>query len=357
MPAGPIAIVGAGMSGLSLAVALRDLGRPVHVYEAASEPPRARTFCGFEVDPHPFTDAVAHRWSRVAVRGHGQTHRLPLRQHPYAMIPGDAFVDRALALLDGRVQLHFDSRVDDVRSLGAEHVFDSRPVPAPAGALLQVFAGRFVRTEAPAFDPGTATLMDFRVDQERGVHFVYVLPTSPTEALVEDTYFTTEPVPADAFQRTLDRWLEAVGPYRVVGTEGGVIPMSLEPPPPSPAGATRIGLGGGVTKASTGYAFAFAQRHARAIAEALGRGRRPPATVRSSKDRFLDEVFLERLVATPEDGHRLFLQMFAAGNGDRLARFLSERASVGDTLAIMRSLPLAPFALQALRTGLTARMP
>ena len=32
----PLAIVGAGMSGLSLAVALRRLGRRVDVYEAAA---------------------------------------------------------------------------------------------------------------------------------------------------------------------------------------------------------------------------------------------------------------------------------------------------------------------------------
>ena len=73
----PLAIVGAGMSGLSLAVALRRLGRRVDVYEAAAEPPRSRTFCGFEVEDHPFTSAVGHRWNDVVVRGPGETHRRP----------------------------------------------------------------------------------------------------------------------------------------------------------------------------------------------------------------------------------------------------------------------------------------
>ncbi|MAQ18753.1 MAG: hypothetical protein CMN30_28645 [Sandaracinus sp.] len=355
----PLAIVGAGMSGLSLAVALRRLGRRVDVYEAAAEPPRSRTFCGFEVEDHPFTSAVGHRWNDVVVRGPGETHRRPLVRHPYAMIEGSAFVDRALGLLEGTdVRLHFGAPVADVADLAdAAHVFDSRPAPPAPDALLQVFAGRFVRTAEPRFDPGAATLMDFRVDQSRGVHFVYVLPTSRTEALVEDTYFVPGPLAPEVFAETLDAQLAALGDHEVLATEAGTIPMSTAEPPPAPPGVTRIGLAGGVAKASTGYAFLFAQRHAQAIRVALREGRPPPATVRSAQQVFLDQVFLERLRAEPTAGHRLFLRMFERTSGDRLARFLSETASLRDTLAIMRSLPLGPFAWQAVRTGLVPRRP
>ena len=350
--AGPIAIIGAGMSGLGLAVALRDLGRPVDVYEAAAEPPSERTFCGFEVEPHLFAAAVSHRWSVIETRGSLGPSRSTLRRHPYAMIPGPRFVARAFELLADapHVRLHVDTPVDDPLALRAAHVFDSRPVAPAPDALLQVFRGRFVRTEAPAFEPGVATLMDFEVDQSLGVHFVYVLPTSRTEALVEDTYFTTETIGDLRFEATLDRWLERVGPHDVVATEGGTIPMSTAAPPPPPEGVTRIGLAGGVAKPSTGYAFLFAQRHARAIARALAEGRPPPGTVRSATDRFLDQVFLERLRAEPERGHLLFQQLLSQNEGDRIARFLSECASPRDTLAVMSSLPFGAFTRQAIRT-------
>lgn len=341
------AIIGAGMSGLSLAVALAERGIEVDVYEAAEAPPRERTFCGFEVELHPFSDLIGHRWTRVAVAtDEGEAHSF-LTMHPYAMIEGSAFVDDALSRLGG-ARLHFGRSVtpDD---LDADLVFDSRPIPAPAGTLLQVFRGRFVRTARPVFDPRQAMLMDFRVDQSRGVHFLYVLPTSDTEALVEDTYFTRETITDADFERCLDEALAPLGPLEVTGTEGGVIPMSTEPLAPSPERVTRIGIAGGMAKPSTGYAFAFAQRHAQAIAEALAEGEPPPTTVRSERDRLLDAIFLARLDAEPTRAPELFHRLFDRVNADSLARFLMEAASTSDLLAVMRSLPAGPFTLEAMK--------
>jgi len=345
-----VAIVGAGMSGLSLAVALAARGIEVVVHEAAAEPPSARTFCGFEVEGHPFEAAVGHRWSRVAVARRGGTIERALTEHPYAKIDGRAFVDEALRQLEGAgATLRFEAPVSDVRTLDASHVFDSRPIRSE-GALLQQFVGRFVRTEAPRFDPDRAMLMDFRVDQSRGVHFLYVLPTSETEALVEDTYFSRQPLDAAIFEGTLGRALEPLGPLEVLASEEGTIPMSTERPPPAPPRVTRIGVAGGVAKPSTGYAFLFAQRHARAIADALSRGEKPPATVRRPRDRFLDEIFLARIEAEPAEAYQLFVRLFENMEGDRLARFLSECARPSDLLQVVTALPMGPFTGEALRT-------
>ncbi len=349
-----VAIIGAGMSGLSLAVALAKRGIEADVYEADGAPPRTRTFCGFEVELHPFSEVIGHRWRRVAVATDEGKALSFLTMHPYAMIEGGAFVDHALSRLEGSsVRLHFGRPVTP-SDLDAEHVFDSRPIPAPDGALLQVFRGRFVRTERPVFDPEQAMLMDFRVDQSRGVHFLYVLPTSETEALVEDTYFTHQSIEDADFERTLDDALAPLGPLEVIGTEGGMIPMSTEPLAPSPERVTRIGIAGGIAKPSTGYAFAFAQRHAQAIATALSRGEPPPTTVRSERDRLLDAIFLARLDAEPDGAPELFHRLFDRVQGDSLARFLMEAAHTSDLLAVMRSLPPGPFTAQAVRTLTTS---
>lgn len=345
-----VAIIGAGMSGLSLAVALAERGIEVVVHEASDEPPSARTFCSFEVEAHPFEAAVSHRWSRIAVAGESGELERTLADHRYAKIDGPAFVAEALRRLEGEdARLCFGSRVEDPTTLDASHVFDSRPLPTD-GALLQQFVGRFVETERPRFEPDRAMLMDFRVDQSRGVHFLYVLPTSETEALIEDTYFTRRPIDGATFERTLDRALEALGSHRVVSTEEGTIPMSTELPPPAPPRVTRIGLAGGVAKPSTGYAFLFAQRHARAIASALAKGEAPPSSVRRPRDRFLDEVFLARLRADPSGAHHLFERLFAGMEGDQLARFLSECARPSDLLRVAAALPIGPFTGEALRT-------
>ena len=69
--------------------------------------------------------------------------------------------------------------------------FDSRPPRASKNAMLQHFLGQEVEVNKPVFDTSTAILMDFRVDQSQGMHFIYLLPYSPTQALVESTLFTT----------------------------------------------------------------------------------------------------------------------------------------------------------------------
>ena len=58
--------------------------------------------------------------------------------------------------------------------------------------MLQHFQGIEVKTKQPCFDKDMAILMDFRVDQSKGMHFIYLLPYSATEALVESTLFSTE---------------------------------------------------------------------------------------------------------------------------------------------------------------------
>ena len=72
---------------------------------------------------------------------------------------------------------------------GAELVFDSRPPIAPKNAMLQHFLGQEISVDKPVFDSLKAILMDFRVDQSRGMHFIYLLPFSPTCVLIESTLF------------------------------------------------------------------------------------------------------------------------------------------------------------------------
>jgi hypothetical protein len=67
-------------------------------------------------------------------------------------------------------------------------------------------------TDRPVFDPGVATFMDFRVPQEGGTCFVYVLPTDPRRALVEYTVFSPEVWPANGTRRaSAGTWTHARG--------------------------------------------------------------------------------------------------------------------------------------------------
>ncbi|MFW6023632.1 MAG: lycopene cyclase family protein [Myxococcota bacterium] len=371
-------IVGAGGAGLSLAVHLLDQGPDdlrVALLEPRTEYHRDRTWCFWDVEPHPFRSCVTHRWARWQVRAAGRGYTARSDRYPYCHLPSDAFYREALRRIDAspRMELRTGVRVEGIAEgaggvtvessegpVRASMAFDSRPPrldhPPAAGEvrLLQHFGGWMVRADRALFDPSTCTLMDFDVDQGDGVHFVYVLPFDPHTALVEDTWFTEAPWPRARYDRELARYLTdrfGAAAYEVTHTEGGVLPMTTEPFVSTPGSRVlRIGLGGGMAKASTGYAFSFIQRHSSALARRIGRGRLPdPVEVRSGWTRMLDRVFLKVLAERPAEAPDLFLRLFEGAPDDVVVRFLCERSSLQDDLRIMASLPAGPFAGAAWR--------
>ncbi len=71
--------------------------------------------------------------------------------------------------------------------------------------------------------------MDFRVGQEAGASFVYIMPFSASRALIEYTLFSKTLLKQDAYDKGLSdyisRFLPAVD-YTVVEEESGSIPMT-----------------------------------------------------------------------------------------------------------------------------------
>ena len=223
-----VIIAGAGLSGLSLAVALLDAGLPEDARIMLVDPRETlsgadRTWCFFDLVPHAFESAITHRWSRWRVRNGAAE---VLRAAPgiaYCRIPGERFYELALERLvaaGGRVEFllgvtveHLDDRgahVDVHTSAGVLRTrlaMDSRPPPLTRVAddgkdvnLLQHFRGRVVRSAEPVFEVDTATLMDFDVSQAEGIHFVYVLPFDAHTALVESTFFTDRLLPDAVYE-------------------------------------------------------------------------------------------------------------------------------------------------------------
>jgi lycopene beta-cyclase len=373
-----IAILGGGLAGLSLAVALRDHGvrARVRILEPRTAYTNDRTWCFWDVLEHPFEACVEQRWPAWRITTSGASVVARSQQHHYCRLPAAAFYESACARIDAEPALDREMgvRVSAIRPEGAglridtDHgcryadlVFDARP-PAPGAMdttghpfLWQDFVGWRVRAVRDAFDPTIVDLMDFRAGAEPGmIRFHYVLPLSRREALVEATAFSPvehgRPSRHEPWlQRELDRRL-GPGGWSVQATEHGRIPMTTATMPPTPhPNIIPIGTRAGAPRPSSGYAFLPIQRHARALAVQLAQGKRPTAPVRSNAVRWLDQIFLARLAAAPSDAPALFHALFAGVPGDRLVRFLGEAGTLGDHLAVMSSLPTAPFVREALR--------
>jgi lycopene beta-cyclase len=221
--------------------------------------------------------------------------------------------------------------------------------------LLQQFVGRRIRTDRDSFDTRACTLMDFRLPQDDGIAFLYVLPHGPREALVEATVFAAQRVPAGRLDRLLDDAIaERIdAAVETLGAEHGAIPMvpNLGEDSPTP-GVIPIGTRAGAPRGSTGYAFLPIQRHARALADRLARGDPGPVPMRGRLTDWLDRVFLTRLIARPQAAPADFGRLFGRVRADRLVRFLMERGGAADHLAVMAALPTGAFLRHAAAVSL-----
>lgn len=375
-PGYDVAIIGGGLAGLSLAVRLAD-PRFAHlrvlVAEARGSYRRDRTWSYWTTPrPHPFAVAVAQAWNQWAVIA--GPHRV-VRSAPglrYEAIQAGTLYDDALRRIrnapwiDLRLGVPTEATEDnlvhlrlDGEPLTAALAFDTRPNPALGRhGLTQSFLGQEVTTETPAFDPAIAVLMDFEQDPA-GVHFTYVLPWSPRHALVEDTWFLPPGVqPPDhrarhraAIRRHLARRYN-VTRYETGFEETGALPMDPVFRPITRPGARLLPLGtpAGAGRPSTGYAFNAVQAQCDAIADHLARGTRPkPLTRRPAIIRTMDATLLAMLARRPDVAPALFAGLFERSPPAALVRFLNDRATARDLVAVALAMPVGPTVRAAAR--------
>jgi lycopene beta-cyclase len=373
-------IVGAGAAGLSLAYDLvqSSLGdRRILVLEPGRKDRDDRTWSFWSDEPTPFDAAALRSWGRLLFVGPEATETLALGSFRYRTIRGIDFYRFALGALSVKPNVRLVraavERVEDgeggarVFAGGACYrgrwVFDSRfrlrelaPRAGERHVLLeQHFEGWEVETDHDAFDPSAATLFDFRAPPGDGPRFFYVLPFSPRLALVE--YVLTRPSaraavaegpPPPSAASALRTYLEGtlgLRRYRVVRREGGASPLTDRPfPRRLGRSVMAIGVAGGRLKPSTGYAFTRIQRDSAAIVRSLERHGEPFRVPRDRRlYRFLDAVLLRLMTREGAAIVPIFAALFARNSPDRVLRFLDERASWFELLALVLTLPPWPF--------------
>ena len=391
-------ILGGGCAGLSLAWNLLERGfrEPILIVDRRERYENDRTWCFWDVEGTPFSDLATHAWGRWSVHDGGSGGEVVARceEHPYLRLRSiDVYrrvLDRlasasnlTLALGCSIVEVRETSRLVHVRTTDGDftglRAFDGSGSGFPAGLeprrgwgrspfLLQHFLGQTIRVKDSTFDPSCPTLMDFRVSQADGPHFVYQLPLSETVTLVENTYLFPMRMTAERHREEIAGYLSrryglGAGSWEVLEEESGAIPMTVGLPPSSTGSGsvlgsriTPIGLAGGAARPSSGYAFLRIQRQARGLAERIvgGDDLGSSSSVLStfgagaSKYRFFDAVFLKALSDRPDLAPQIFARMFARADPAAVVRFLGERSTAIDDLQIVAALPKLPFMRAAL---------
>jgi len=381
-PNDPILIAGAGCAGLSLAVELqqRGYGGKVIIVDPRTEYGRDHTWCHYLTRHHAFESCISHLWNHWRVRTVQGDAVASSTLYPYAQISSERFYAQARSIIEAAsgydlrlgtsvesIEPGSDSvrvRLSDGSVFRVAAVFDSRPAAGTRSAsasdvtLLQQFAGLHVKCDCDVFTPDTAEMMDFRLTPGEPVQFMYVLPYSEREALIEATVFTRVPLDRNRLTRMIFEYLDrrcSTHLPEVIHSEYGCIPMTTAriEARPHPR-VIRIGLSGGAAKPSTGYAFGAIQSSSAQLAEELSAGISPARVstphYRSRRSRFLDDVFLCYLARHPSKAAGIFRGIFQNCSGDRIARFLTDAGTIADDLSIIAAMPKIPFMLEGVRS-------
>ncbi len=370
-------ISGSGAAGLSLLLRMMQNAffndKKILVVDKEPKTSNDHTWCFWEKDPGLFEPVVTHQWQQVHFYSAQFSGLLDLSPYRYKMIRSADFYAFVLAeaanqsnitFLYGVVEATGNAGekalvVVDGQRYTANYVFNSilfAPPSVPAGKyyLLQHFKGFVIETGTASFDPQAATLMDFRVSQQHGTTFMYVLPVSSTRALVEYTLFTASLLPREQYDEALRTYINStlhITDYTIVEEEFGVIPMTNINYTRQVDRVINIGSAGGQTKASTGYTFQFIQKEADKIVQSLQRYGYPKFDEHLVKRRFkmYDSTLLNILTNNKMPGSKIFADMFQKNPAERVLRFLDNKSTLEDEINIMGTLPQRVFMRAALQ--------
>lgn len=342
-----LSVIGSGCASLSLAkeVALHKLATPC-LYTDKSFQDRPNHIWGFWEMPwlSDAKDKAHHKWTNWQIITDQMTVHHRSDKHPYHALQAQTWLSYC----------HQASGAEEVigqlSSLPDTPYFDSRPLAPHQGIFYQHFVGQHIQLETDSFDSQTAILMDFRCDQSQGLHFIYLLPFSAREALVESTFFSEAPHDDAVYIGHIQTYLathHAITSYEVTATESGVIPMADLRDRKAPSSA--IGARGGALRPSSGYAFSFIQKQVAMLIEHYkNTGNWQAQSPLSARDLWMDKVFLAVLHQRPELSVEIFLKLAKALTGDEFAQFMSGIASYRTLVKMMMAMPKVPFIKAAL---------
>jgi len=336
-----------------------------------------RTWCFWEDGDGFFEDIVYKKWNRLWFHAESFSKNFDIAPYQYKMIRGVDFYDYCFKLIREQhnidiwqgnislqrgkgniVEITMDETVYQFSdAVLLTSIWDDDKIKADQKSaiyLLQHFKGWMIETPGDHFNAEEAVLMDFRVGQQFGTTFGYILPLDSRRALVEYTLFTEKLLAPEEYDRQLKNylytWLQ-LDEYIISAKEFGVIPMTNARFPWFANGIYHIGTAGGQTKASSGYTFQFIQKQCKAITDGIINGtlsEKKPPFLTPARFRFYDNILLRVLSEKRLAGDIIFTKLFQNNDSSAIFSFLDNNSSLRQDISIISSLPMRPFAKAAL---------
>ena len=324
-----------------------------------------RTWCFWD-EKGMYDELASAKWNAAWFKNEKFERRLDLAPYQYKMVKGLDFYNLIFEELSKHSNIHFvNQKVIDFKELGnhcivktalesftCNQIFNSIFNPELVKTqtkypfLHQHFIGWFIKSKEAVFTPDCATFMDFSVEQKGNTRFMYVLPTSETEALIEYTLFSKDLLEKQEYETEINNYIQKLGitEYEIVEKEQGNIPMTCYPFwKYNSKNIINIGSAGGWTKASTGYTFKNATKKSKALVAFLSRETDLRKFHITDKFWFYDLLLLDILDKKNHLGSTIFSSMFQKENTTIIFKFLDEETSFWEDLQVIWKCPKGIF--------------
>lgn len=326
-----------------------------------------RTWCFWEKEESIWNSVVSKKWDLAFFANENFRRDLDLKPYSYNKINGLDFYNFVFEVTSKHPNITFlNEKVTDINELethvfvGTEqnrytcqYLFNSIYTKAFAErqnkypVLQQHFVGWFVKTKEEVFNPEEVTFMDFSVEQKGNTRFMYVLPISKIEALVEYTLFSEKLLSKEEYENEIQIYLKKLGAsqYQILEKEEGSIPMTCYPFwERNTKRVLNIGTAGGWTKASTGYTFKSSDKKSSALVEFIQqKDFQMKDFHKKSKFWFYDLLLLDILYRKNELGSSIFSSLFKKGNPELIFKFLDEETTFSEDVKVILKCPKIPF--------------
>ena len=369
-------ILGAGASGLLLAYRMANDtffdDKSIVIIDKEKDKGNDRTWCFWESDNNEWNDIINKRWKNIYFGSQWSSKEIDISPYEYKMIKSESFYKKLWKTIHTKSNISFHqalvSKIETKGSLvsvqtdnsGFEgsKVFNSLNInddykkQSKFPVLQQHFVGWFVKTETPYFDADVATFMDFDIPQKGNTRFMYVLPTSKTEALFEYTLFSKELLKKEEYEEAIKTYLKQKGieDYIVTEKEMGSIPMTcFDFSKQNSEHLLHIGTAGGWTKASTGYTFMNSTKKTKELVAFLKRESNLKKFSKRTKFWFYDLLMLDVLASDNSYGAQLFTNLFKKSKTTTIFKFLDEESTFAQDFKIVSSVPPMRFIKALLR--------
>ncbi|WP_426062550.1 lycopene cyclase family protein [Flavobacterium sp. DSP2-3-1] len=321
-----------------------------------------RTWCFWKTNDSLWEQSISKKWDSALFANADFRRDLDLKPYRYNMVKGLDFYTQVFDLLSKQENITFiHEKVLEIEesetiilvqteseSFSCSKLFNSIYNNKKAASqtkyplLQQHFIGWFIKSEQPVFNPEQATFMDFSVEQKGNTRFMYVLPTSKTEALLEYTLFSHQHLKTEEYENEIRQYIEKLGitNYEIVEKEQGSIPMTCYPFwKANTKNVINIGSSGGWTKASTGYTFKNSDKKSTELVVFLQRETDFTKFHKNTKFWFYDLLLLDILDRKNELGSHIFSSMFKKGNPTLIFKFLDEETSLKEDIEVILKCP------------------